>query len=30
MAKRQRENIDQEFAGDGVRYTESFRVFELR
>ncbi|NDJ76594.1 MAG: PIG-L family deacetylase [Chloroflexi bacterium] len=30
MARRQRDNIDPEFAGDGIRYTESFRVFELR
>lgn len=30
MAARQRENVDAEFAGDGVRYTESFRVFTLR
>jgi LmbE family N-acetylglucosaminyl deacetylase len=29
MARRQRENTDEEFAGDGVRYTESFRVFRL-
>lgn len=30
MERRQRENIDAEFAGDGVRYTESFRVFDLK
>jgi LmbE family N-acetylglucosaminyl deacetylase len=30
MAQRQRDNIDQEFAGDGIRYTESFRIFTLR
>lgn len=29
MERRQRENIDAEFAGDGVRYTEMFRVFNL-
>lgn len=29
MAKRQRENQDHEFVGDGIRYTESFRVFTL-
>jgi LmbE family N-acetylglucosaminyl deacetylase len=30
MADRQRKNVDPEFAGDGQRYTESFRVFNLR
>jgi LmbE family N-acetylglucosaminyl deacetylase len=30
MAKRQRENMDSEFASDGRRYTESFRVFHLQ
>lgn len=30
MATRQRENIDQDFVGDGVRYTELFRVFTLK
>ncbi len=30
MARRQRENIDPQFAGDGARYTEAFRVFHLR
>ncbi|MBN1565476.1 MAG: PIG-L family deacetylase [Anaerolineae bacterium] len=30
MAARQRERVDEDFAGDGVRYTESFRVFTLR
>ncbi len=30
MMKRQLDNIDPEFASDGRRYTESFRVFELR
>jgi LmbE family N-acetylglucosaminyl deacetylase len=30
MANRQRENVDPEFAGDGKRYTEVFRVFHLR
>jgi LmbE family N-acetylglucosaminyl deacetylase len=29
MAHRQRENVDPQFAGDGIRYTESFRVFHL-
>lgn len=30
MEKRQRENVDQDWIGDGPRYTESFRVFHLR
>ena len=30
MEQRQRENVDTLFAGDGVRYTEGFRVFHLR
>ncbi|MBN2306227.1 MAG: PIG-L family deacetylase [Anaerolineae bacterium] len=30
MARRQRENVDPDFAADGPRYTESFKVFELR
>ncbi len=30
MARRQRENVDPLFAGDGQRYTESFRIFHLR
>lgn len=30
MARRQRENVDPLFTGDGQRYTESFRVFHLR
>lgn len=30
MAQRQREKTDPEFSGDGVRYTESFRVFTLK
>lgn len=30
MARRQRENVSQEFVGDGSRYIESFRVFYLR
>lgn len=30
MARRQRENVDAELAGDGPRYTESFRLFTLR
>jgi LmbE family N-acetylglucosaminyl deacetylase len=30
MAQRQRDNVDPLFAGDGQRYTESFRVFTLR
>ncbi len=30
MARRQRENTDPEFAGDGPRYIEKFRVFYLR
>lgn len=29
MARRQREAIDPQFAGDGPRYTEAFRVFQL-
>jgi LmbE family N-acetylglucosaminyl deacetylase len=29
MARRQRDDIDPDFAGDGQRYTESFRVFVL-
>jgi LmbE family N-acetylglucosaminyl deacetylase len=29
MARRQRENVDPELAGDGPCYTESFRVFHL-
>jgi LmbE family N-acetylglucosaminyl deacetylase len=29
MARRQRENVDPQFAGDGARYTEAFRVFHL-
>jgi LmbE family N-acetylglucosaminyl deacetylase len=29
MATRQRDAIDPEFVGDGKRYTESFRVFDL-
>jgi LmbE family N-acetylglucosaminyl deacetylase len=30
MARRQRENTDLLFVGDGQRYTESFKVFNLR
>lgn len=30
MARRQRENTDPEFAGDGPRYIEKFKVFYLR
>lgn len=30
MAQRQRDNLDTQFAGDGRRYTEAFRVFNLR
>jgi LmbE family N-acetylglucosaminyl deacetylase len=30
MAIRQRENVDIEFEGDGLLYTEAFRVFKLR
>ena len=30
MARRQRENVDPLFAGDGQRYTESYRIFHLR
>jgi LmbE family N-acetylglucosaminyl deacetylase len=30
MARRQRENLDPLYVGDGRRYTESFRVFQLR
>ena len=30
MERRQRENVDAEFVGDGPRYTEAFRVFNLR
>ena len=30
MARRQRDNVDQEFTQDGPRYTEAFRVFHLR
>ena len=30
MARRQRDNKDQDYAGDGNRYTEMFRVFHLR
>ncbi len=29
MAQRQREGVDPQFAGDGARYTEEFRVFQL-
>jgi LmbE family N-acetylglucosaminyl deacetylase len=29
MARRQREDVDEEFVSDGPRYTESFRVFHL-
>lgn len=29
MARRQRENVDPQYVGDGKRYTESFRVFYL-
>jgi len=30
MARRQRENVDPQFIADGPRYTETFRLFELR
>jgi LmbE family N-acetylglucosaminyl deacetylase len=30
MAARQRDNVDPEFADDGKRYTESFKVFHLQ
>ncbi|HML21776.1 MAG TPA: PIG-L family deacetylase [Aggregatilinea sp.] len=29
MARRQREGVDREWIGDGPRYSESFRVFQL-
>jgi LmbE family N-acetylglucosaminyl deacetylase len=30
MERRQRDNVDAEFVGDGPRYSEAFRVFNLR
>ena len=30
MARRQRDHVDAEFVGDGPRYSEAFRVFNLR